>query len=869
MHRWKNKDGIIITLADEPQIFGQFHTNQKKGWTYLGKETSTTKLTLKKSGKQLWNLCGAEVRERSIDWALDKRPRVVLVVDTHDWSFAETAKQIISHLSDRFQFAVVPMYSKPQHKGIECDIVYCLWHSAHKNIKEMYDAKAYIGNLTDHYSSFQEAIDTYDGWTCSNFMLFQELCEQVDPSKVKLVSVGVDSSRFVCSPGKAAAPTFKIGWTGNTNTISNIKGLPEIKEACKLADVELLVQDAATNPIQHDQMYDEFYSKISCYVCASELEGTPTPVLEALSCGIPVITTRVGITSQVIKHGVNGFFIPNREPATIAGAIEAITKLDTNTIQRTSRASIYPYSWDKQIKLLEDMFDSYIDNPIKRTKKVILKKSNKKYVSLLVPYYNGLRFIPELMKNLESQDLSNTKVYFYDDGSTDGSSYMVQSLAHNLGTEGKDYEFYTNESRQGIAATINLFIKEAKEPYILKQDVDDLCEPDRVSTLLSIILEKEVSAVFGNIEWFMGSDTEIRYPMDWMKTNKSEEFIKNEYLQTPCNCRVSFAQCLCDRNVFKDVIGFLDEQLKYGEDQEIIARFMYSGLPFALDTKPTYLYRKHIGSTTSGHAPISISKKEIWTRMPNYSRILHIPKRNVLLSSYFFGAPDPQDNNNQVEANDPSKIDNYYNSIEKHLDNIDLIIFHDGLSKEFMSLYPKIIFKYHELDFFSTNDERFLAYVEYLNNRKDYTDRVLMTDLFDVVFTKNPFDLISNEYKLYCGLDERENIISNNGWVMDKMKEAFNKVVYEDKQILNAGAIGGTIQPVLNLLNLMKDTFISLDSNKNINMAVYNKAVYDLFSDEEIHKGAPFTSRFKRFERHSTSRFKRYSKHSKAYIIHK
>lgn len=42
-----------------------------------------------------------------------------------------------------------------------------------------------------------------------------------------------------------------------------------------------------------------FYNSIDCYICGSSSEGTPNPVLEAMACGIPVISTNVGIVPEV------------------------------------------------------------------------------------------------------------------------------------------------------------------------------------------------------------------------------------------------------------------------------------------------------------------------------------------------------------------------------------------------------------------------------------------------------------------------------------------------------------------------------------------------------------------------------------------
>ena len=54
------------------------------------------------------------------------------------------------------------------------------------------------------------------------------------------------------------------------------------------------------------------------------VEGFPTVVAEAMGAGLPIVTTRMrGITDH-LRDGVNALFVPARDPAAIAGAIESL-----------------------------------------------------------------------------------------------------------------------------------------------------------------------------------------------------------------------------------------------------------------------------------------------------------------------------------------------------------------------------------------------------------------------------------------------------------------------------------------------------------------------------------------------------------------
>ncbi len=49
------------------------------------------------------------------------------------------------------------------------------------------------------------------------------------------------------------------------------------------------------------------YRQAKCLICSSYSEGGPRVVAEALACGVPVITTRVGLAAELVRDGENGF----------------------------------------------------------------------------------------------------------------------------------------------------------------------------------------------------------------------------------------------------------------------------------------------------------------------------------------------------------------------------------------------------------------------------------------------------------------------------------------------------------------------------------------------------------------------------------
>ncbi|MGB1285767.1 MAG: glycosyltransferase [Aggregatilineales bacterium] len=59
--------------------------------------------------------------------------------------------------------------------------------------------------------------------------------------------------------------------------------------------------------VSDDDALTRLYNQANMLVCASTVEGGPRVTVEAMACGIPVISTPVGIMPEVIQHGENGF----------------------------------------------------------------------------------------------------------------------------------------------------------------------------------------------------------------------------------------------------------------------------------------------------------------------------------------------------------------------------------------------------------------------------------------------------------------------------------------------------------------------------------------------------------------------------------
>ena len=117
---------------------------------------------------------------------------------------------------------------------------------------------------------------------------------------------------------------LRVGYSGSYKHDWR-KGISEfIEPACKAIGAELVcAMPVGGNYVPLDQMHT-FYQDIDVYLCASSSEGFSLSVLEASSCGRPVISTRVGGCDELIIDGENGYLVDR----TVAAMVEKLRILD-------------------------------------------------------------------------------------------------------------------------------------------------------------------------------------------------------------------------------------------------------------------------------------------------------------------------------------------------------------------------------------------------------------------------------------------------------------------------------------------------------------------------------------------------------------
>ena len=105
--------------------------------------------------------------------------------------------------------------------------------------------------------------------------------------------------------------------------------------------------------------------KSQLFVLPSYNEGLPISILEAISYGLPVISTNVGSINEAIKNDINGYML---NPGDIIGLVEKIEELVDNydkwyKLSRNSkRIALEEFDLKKYFKQMDDIYLSLVDN---------------------------------------------------------------------------------------------------------------------------------------------------------------------------------------------------------------------------------------------------------------------------------------------------------------------------------------------------------------------------------------------------------------------------------------------------------------------------------------------------------------------------
>lgn len=354
------------------------------------------------------------VQSENEEQKIREKPKIAIVYDVEGWAFHNIAKEIKKNLAEDFDITILPKAAfddnvvKMLLLAKHFELMHVMWRGMFSELKcdylqnymkilgfeqEEFREKYVKGNVLttsvyDHSFLNPEAfwitesfLDCVKAYTVSSEKLlniYQNLSIPLKPYGE--ISDGVDLEKF--QPRNLERfqnignRKVRIGWVGNSKFLDSendedLKGVrsiinPAIDELIEEGyPIEKNFADRNVKMIPHSEM-PNYYETIDVYVCASKQEGTPNPVLESMACGIPVISTDVGIVTEALGEKQKALILKERTKEELKEKIKQLLA-SPNLWQELSKENlerIQNWSWSKKC----EQFKQFFSETLKRGK---------------------------------------------------------------------------------------------------------------------------------------------------------------------------------------------------------------------------------------------------------------------------------------------------------------------------------------------------------------------------------------------------------------------------------------------------------------------------------------------------------------------
>ena len=209
---------------------------------------------------------------------------------------------------------------------------------------------------------------------------------------------------------------------------------------------------------------------------------------------------------------------------------------------------------------------------------------NKPLISVIIPVFNGERFIAEAIQSVLNQNYEPLEIIVIDDGSTDGTADLVKSIEGNIR--------YFYKQNGGTAAARNMGLSLAKSGQIAFIDADDVWVDNKLS------LQMEQFNQFPETEVVIGFLLPVRTvnqaSIDAMQeTNNKGALV------------LSLGSILVKKSVF-DKIGVFDEELTLSEDTDWFFRVREADIKVRINKEIVQFYRLHDKNITHDKSQVML-----------------------------------------------------------------------------------------------------------------------------------------------------------------------------------------------------------------------------------------------------------------------
>lgn len=192
-------------------------------------------------------------------------------------------------------------------------------------------------------------------------------------------------------------------------------------------------------------------------------------------------------------------------------------------------------------------------------------------VSILIPFKNTARFLPECIDSIQVQTYVQWEVIAVDDHSSDNSRQIVQAIAD------KDPRIKVHSNKgTGIIMALQTGYAASSGHFITRMDSDDVMKPEKINTMVTALqMSGPGKIALGKVHYFSAKGIGNGY--------KRYEVWLNNLTHTGANFEERYKECVIPSPCWMvhkedlDLCGAFNES-RYPEDYDLAFRMFASGL---------------------------------------------------------------------------------------------------------------------------------------------------------------------------------------------------------------------------------------------------------------------------------------------------
>lgn len=245
-----------------------------------------------------------------------------------------------------------------------------------------------------------------------------------------------------------------------------------------------------------------------------------------------------------------------------------------------------------------------------------------KRISIIIPVYNGEDYIKRCLESILSQNWEKYEIILVDDGSTDKTLKIVNSLA-----EGQKDFWIIHQENQGVSVARNTGIEKAQGEWICFLDADDELKPGALEYLLTLCETDVQWGLCSLIKHVEGTKDNILQSMFCNEKTKFEgkqgfpELLNSQLFMYPVGK-------LYRKQIIQKYRIMFPEKVPYGEDIRFNLKYFQYVDKYIVSPIPVYIYHVRQGEGAGS----KYYKNSFQMQMDIQQEILNMAKGSYSLS---------------------------------------------------------------------------------------------------------------------------------------------------------------------------------------------------------------------------------------------